>query len=462
MNDHELDDLLAQLADEFDVPGVAAGVWHAGKTSFACHGVTSVENPLPIDVHTLFQAGSIGKTFTATALLILAETGRVELAAPVRRYVPELHLADATAAAEVTLLQLLNHTAGWEGDFFPDTGDGDDALARFVSRLDEVAQLTPPGAAFSYNNAAFCLAGRVIESVTGETYERAIRRLILQPLSLRESFFFPNEIMTRRFVVGHKPSSDDALQVARPWALPRSGAPAGGIVASIADLLAWARFHSGDGRGADGARVLSESGLRAMREPTVHMPGSAFGDALGIGWILKDLGGARLVGHDGSTNGQEASLSFLPEQDWALAVMTNASPGGLALNRVARQRVLAACTGIVEADPQPVSAAPETLTVYAGEYRARSMRCRVAVDQAGGLNFTLHNDPELLAQMFENGEVPPAQPTTLHAGLVGGHADRYVFASGPAQGLTGYFVRDGDGRVRALHLFGRRLPRLGE
>jgi len=63
----------------------------------------------------------------------------------------------------------------------------------------------------------------VIENVTGETYERAIRRLILQPLGVRESFFFPNEIMTRRFVVGHKPSSDDSLRVARPWALPRNG-----------------------------------------------------------------------------------------------------------------------------------------------------------------------------------------------------------------------------------------------
>ena len=183
---------------------------------------------------------------------------------------------------------------------------------------------------------------------------------------------------------------------------------------------------------------------------------------LGIGWILSDVDGARLVGHDGSTNGQEASLSFLPEQDWALAVMTNASPGGLALNRIARQRVLAACTGIVEAEPQPVSAAPGVLTAYAGEYRARGMRCWVAVDEAGGLTFTLHNDPELLAQMFEDGEVPPSQPTTLQAGLVAGHADQYVFAGGPAQGFTGTLVRGGDGRVRALHLFGRRLPRLGE
>jgi len=460
MTQRELLDLLAKLANEFGVPGVAAGLWHGGETVFACHGVTSIDNPLPVDEHTLFQAGSIGKTYTATALLRLAQAGHVELDAPVRRYVPELQLADAAAAAQVTLRQLLNHTAGWEGDFFGDTGEGDDALARYVAGLVEVAQLTPPGSAFSYNNAALCLAGRVIEKVCGDTYERAIRRLVLQPLGLRESFFFRDEVMTRRFAAGHKPAAR-GLQVARPWALPRNGAPAGGIVTSIADLLAWARFHAGDGRGADGARVLSASALRAMRQPTVHMPGSALGDAVGIGWFLTDAGGTRLVGHDGSTNGQEASLTLLPEPGWALALLTNASPGGLALNRAARQRVLAACTGIVEQAPQPATAEPGTLAVHAGEYRARGMRCRVTVDEAGALVFTLQQDPALLAQMFEDGDVPPSQPDRLRAAPVAGHADRYVFTDGPMPGLTGYFVRDGDGRVRALHLFGRWLPRVG-
>ncbi|WP_290652468.1 serine hydrolase domain-containing protein [Aquisalimonas sp.] len=461
MNNQELLNLIDELANEFGVPGVAAGVWHAGRTTYARHGVTSIENPLPIDAGTLFQAGSIGKTFTATALALLETEGRVELDAPVRRYVPELHLADATAAAQVTLLQLLNHTAGWEGDFFPDTGEGDDALARFVTQLNEVRQLTPPGTVFSYNNAAFCLAGRVIENVTGDTYEGAIRRLILQPLGFRESFFFRDEVMTRRFVVGHKPSEGDALDVARPWALPRNGAPAGGIVTSIADLLTWARFHSDDDRSAHGLQQLSSSGLRAMRDPTVHMPGCAFGDAFGIGWFLSDLGGTRLVSHGGSTNGQEASLAFLPEHDWALALLTNASPGGMALNQVAQRRVLAACTGIVEEQPQPLSAAPEVLTAYAGEYGARGMRCMVAVGEAGDLVFTLPNDPELLVLMFENGEVPQSTPTVLRAGLVSRQADRFVLAAGPVQGVTGYFDRDGDGRVRALHLFGRWLPRVG-
>ena len=462
MTRQELQDLIAELANEFGVPGVAAGLWYRGDATYAWHGVTSIENPLPIDGHTLFQAGSIGKTFTATALVLLEAQGHVELGAPVRRYVPELNLADATAGDQVTLQQLLNHTAGWEGDFFPDTGEGDDALAGFVDRLNELEQLTPPGTVFSYNNAAFCLAGRVIEKVTGETYESAIRRLILEPLGLHESFFFRDEVMTRRFAVGHKATDGDALEVARPWGLPRNGAAAGGLVTSVSDLLAWARFHlRGAGDDVDEQHMPDKTRLRAMREPTLHMPGCAFGDAFGIGWFLSKVGNAWLVSHGGSTHGQEASLSFLPEHDWALVILTNSSPGGMALNQVARQRVLTGCTGAVEEDVQSLSAAPSELTAYAGEYGARGMRCRVTVGEAGELAFTVFDEPELLALMSENAEMPQSEPTVLRALLVREHADRYVFTSGPLSGTTGYFERGQNKRVRALHLFGRWLPLVG-
>ncbi|MBK1735506.1 serine hydrolase [Halorhodospira abdelmalekii] len=488
MNHQELLSLLTKFADQFGIPGAAAGLWHRGKTTYACCGVTSIDHPLPIDAHTLFQAGSIGKTFTASALLLLEAEGRVELDAPVRCYVPELQLADEEAAAQVTLLQLLNHTAGWEGDFFPDTGEGDDALARYVSRLGEVAQLASPGEVFSYNNAAFCLAGRIIEKVTGDTYEAAIRRLLLQPLGLHESFLFRDEVMTRRFVVGHTPAADGSLQVARPWGMPRSSAPAGGIVTSIADLLAWATIHAGGHAGgasyADEGRDLQAriaSRLRAMRSPTVHAPGWAFGDALGIGWILSDIGGgAWLVSHGGSTNGQEAHLFFLPEHQWALALLTNASPGGLAFNREVQQRVLEACTGIAAAaTPQLRSMAPEALTAYTGEYRDRGMRCVVSVGDRGDLLFSVYDDPEVLALMCEADEVPQSPPKILHAALANGltgdldlvshsaggcagrHLDHYVFLAGDAAGVTGYFDRGRDGgAVRALHLFGRWLPRV--
>src|SRR6478609_7724225 len=99
-------------ATDLGIPGVAVAVWADGRERFACHGVTSIDDPLPIDRDTLFLLGSITKTFTATALMNLVATGRVELDAPVRRYVPELRLADERTAADITVFNLLNHTAG--------------------------------------------------------------------------------------------------------------------------------------------------------------------------------------------------------------------------------------------------------------------------------------------------------------------------------------------------------------
>lgn len=133
----------------------------------------------------------------------LVEQGRVDLDEPVRTYVPELRLRDEDVSARVTVLQLLNHTAGWAGDLMDDTGDGDDALARYVALMADIEQVTPLGATVSYNNASLSLAGRVIEKVTGQTFEQAIRDLLFEPLGLTNSSFFANEIMTRRFAVGH-------------------------------------------------------------------------------------------------------------------------------------------------------------------------------------------------------------------------------------------------------------------
>ena len=96
-----------------------------------------------------------------------------------RAYLPDLRLADEAVAARVTLRHLFTHTGGWAGDYFPDTGEGDDALARAVARLADVPQLTPLGAMWSYNNAGFYLAGRVLEVVAGQPYEALVQERLL-------------------------------------------------------------------------------------------------------------------------------------------------------------------------------------------------------------------------------------------------------------------------------------------
>src|SRR5215510_1431676 len=172
------------------VPGVAVGIVDGDAEHIAGFGVTSVDHPLPVDGDTLFQIGSTTKTVTGTVAMRLVEQGRLDLDAPIRTYLPELRLADEAAAAGVTLRHLFSHTAGWVGDYFDDLGNGDDALAKIVERMVELPQITPLGMIWSYNNAGFYLAGRVIEVVTGRTYEAAVQDLVLDPLGMNMSFFF--------------------------------------------------------------------------------------------------------------------------------------------------------------------------------------------------------------------------------------------------------------------------------
>src|SRR5262245_15420223 len=217
MTQIKLLDFVTETAKKFGIPGVAVGVWADSQEVYACHGVTSIENPLPVDQDTMFVLGSVTKTYTATALMRLVADGRVELDAPARRYVPELRLADERVAAEVTVLNLLNHTAGLDWGVIIDAGEGDDALAGYVTRMAELPLIAPPGTRASYSQAGYNLAGRILEKVTGLTYERAVFTLLFEPLGLSHTFFARDDIMTRRFAVGHNRSEDGSLAIARLW-----------------------------------------------------------------------------------------------------------------------------------------------------------------------------------------------------------------------------------------------------
>jgi len=452
-----LDARVRELAEELQVPGVAVGVFHENEERYAYHGVTSVENPLPVDEHTFFQFGSTGKTYTSVALLRLVEAGKVDLDATVRTYVPELTLRDPKAAERVTVLQLLNHTAGWDGDFFEDTGDGDDALARFVERMATLQQLTPPGFIVSYNNASLSLAGRIIEKVTGSTYERAIKDLVLDPIGLNETLFFPNDIMSRRFVVGHRRETDGRIRVLRPWAMPRSGNAMGGLSASAPDQIRWARFHLEHGRNLDGTQVVASELIDRMQEPTVEMPGSALGDAIGISWLLSDIGGEKLVEHGGSTTGQYSGFKMVPARGFAVISLTNAEPNGTLFNHRIGAWALETYLGLVEPELIPETRSAETLAEYAGTYKTVAAVMTVSVEGDHLLIDTVPT-PEFIAQLGEDADYHEP-PTPI--GLLPGEGDRYVVPSGPYEGSKGYFTRDDSGRVSGLHDSGRYAPRTG-
>ncbi len=442
------------------VPGAALGVWHRGREYLACYGKTSVEHPLRVNADTMFQIGSITKTMTATALASLAYGGApgksLDLDSPVRDYLPGFTMSDPEVARRVTTRQLLSHTGGWIGDYFDCFGDGDDALATMVERIGRLPQVTPLGSHFSYNNAGFNIASRVLELAYGKPYERAIEEMLFKPLGLTRSFFYPSDVLiTHRFVAGHD-RRGRRVEVQRPWAIGRAGNGVGGGVLSIRDLLAYARLHLRDGVSDEGRPVVPAEAVRAMREPQADA--GARGSVC-LSWFLKESGGVRYYSHGGATNGQQAYLTMVPGEDFAAAVLTNAEAGGIVTDRL-RPWVAELWFGADERDPEPLSPGrdlPEaafsaSLDELAGEYElplsAFSLRRR-------GPGLILRDEPRGGFPTPDSPPGPPGKP--MRAVPVAG--DRLLVLDEPRKGALVDVLRDRDGRVAYLRLGGRVHPR---
>ncbi|MFF7073134.1 serine hydrolase domain-containing protein [Streptomyces pseudovenezuelae] len=455
MSQQKLAHFVEAQAKEFGIPGVAVGVLLGDQETCVSHGVTSLANPLPVDEKTLFHLASVSKTFTATALMRLAAEGKVDLEAPVRSYVPELKLADEQAAARITLLNLLNHTAGLDWNLVDD-GKGDRSLAGLVAKLPELPLIAPPGTRPSYSQAGYNLAGRVIEKVTGLPFEQAMASLVLEPVGLSDTVYGLAEVMIRKFAVGYNRGEDGELHPARPWGAFREGAradnPGGGLASSVSDLLRWARFQLGHGDG-----VLPTPVLHRMREQTTGLRASSLGDGLGICWFLHDLDGMLGMGHGGSGNGQFAELLIVPERDFAVVCLANAGPDGYPFNQSVMRWALEHYLGVVEQEAEPVPYDEERARQVVGRYEIDAMCLDVATD-GGRLTLAVDIKPEIREASDE--EMPPGYPAAAIGFLAGdGDGDEYIITEGGLKGQRGYFSRDDNGTVIGADLAGRLFNR---
>lgn len=375
-------DLAARLTER-GVPGAAVAVVADGRVMDAAAGVLSTATRVEATPEAVFQIGSVTKVWTATLVMQLVDEGLVELDAPVRTYLPELTLADDAAAAAVTVRQLLNHTAGFEGDILTDTGRGDDAIAAYVGTLADTAQVFPPGAFFSYNNAGYIVLGRLVERVRATTWQEALVKRIAAPLGLERVSPSPYEAILHRAAVGHVGPGDDGVETPAPmWALARSNEPAGSMLAMTArDLAGFARMHLEPAS----ATVLSARSVRAMQQVEVRLPTLAgMGVAWGLGWEVYADGERRLLGHDGNTIGQAAFLRLVPEAGVAIVLLTNGGDGAGLFHDVAGP-LLSELAGVeLPAGPtppaEPVAVDPSP---FLGTYSSTIVDFVVTQDDAG-------------------------------------------------------------------------------
>lgn len=432
------------------VPGVAIGISHEGDEFSAGFGVTNIEHPLPVTADTLFQTGSISKTFTGTILMRLVETGKIELDSPVRAYLPKLKMADKTVAESVTVRHLLTHTGGWVGDYFNDYGNGDDSQEKMVRDISKLEQITPLGKFWSYNNAGFNIAGRIVEVVTGKPFEQAAQEMVLNPLGMDMTFYFPDDVMiTHRFVVGHH-MDEKKIKVSRPWAIGRAGAPVGGVVSTVNDLLTYARFHMGDGRSASGKKILSAKSLKQMRTPLY--PASGF-DQIGLTWFIRDVGEVNVINHGGATHGQIAGLYFVPEKQFALAVLTNSEEGRSITGGVLRE-ALQVFLDVDVRIPKPIEVPVEKLEEFTGKYEMPLLAYELKLEKD---QLILYENPR---GGFPTPDSPPLPaPPPMRTAFY--ERDKLIVLDEPMKNALGEFLRKPDGSLQYLRLSSRVLRKLG-
>lgn len=442
-----LEQSLPAMLEEHHVPGAAVTANQDHETTTVVAGVVHLGTSAPVLNDSIFQIGSITKVWSATLIMQLIGEGRLGLDDPVRRYLPAFRTSSEEASESITIRHLLSHTSGFEGDVFTDTGKGDDCIEAYVDQLAGVLQYFPPGEMFSYNNAGFCLLGRILEVLEGTTYDEIFRRRLVTPLALEHVARDPYEAVLHSTAVGHLPTgTTGCLEPTPVWALARSNAPAGSMLAMRADdLLAFARAQlDGD------PRILPAGAAELMREQQVTQPDLLQGSGWGLGWERFDQPGVQVFGHDGGTIGQSAYLRILPDHDLILVALTNGGDSRRLFEAIARRtyRDLAGLDYPERPRPDP-SARVADPARYCGRYRSASAETTVSVEDGG----------RLWLERVPVGEAADLDET-YRTELVAWRGDS-LLPLVPTSGLHApvAFLGDGHGRARFLHT-GRAEPRV--
>jgi CubicO group peptidase (beta-lactamase class C family) len=312
-----LDDLRAT----HHVPGASLAVLADGEIHELASGELHRGTGIDATPDSVYQLGSVAKVYTATVVMQLVDEGELDLDKPVVDVLPEFETADPDATKTITTRHLLSHTSGLTCDFIYDGGRGDDCVANYVEAAKGVAMDCPPGIAVSYSSVGYVTLGRIIEVLTGVTWDQALRERLFLPLGLAHTMTLPEEALGFRAAMSHLGPPGAYPDPAPAWdPMPRSAGPGARVIASAGDVVRLARMHL-DG----GAGVLSPESVAAMQRREVDVPDkwTVSADGWGLGWTLYDWDGVSGYGHDGAAIGQYAYLRVVPSEGVAIALTTN-------------------------------------------------------------------------------------------------------------------------------------------
>jgi CubicO group peptidase (beta-lactamase class C family) len=301
------------------IPGLALLVTRDGKVVRSeGFGLANVEVQVPVKPETIFQSGSVGKQFTATAVMMLVEAGKIGLNDPLTKYFPEA----PPSWKNVTVRELLSHTGGF-GDYPKDFNFRKDWTEPQLLKLVESIPLAyPPGTKWEYSNLGYLTLGILIHRVSGEFYGDFLRQRIFQPLGMQatriisEADIIPNRAAGYRLLKGELKNQE--------WVAPAMNTTAdGSLYFSIVDLSRWdAALYEG--------KLLKRSSFDLMWTPVKLKNGQSNKAGYGFGWFIEERNGHRCIHHDGSWQGFETAIDRYVDDHLSVVALTNlagAKPG---------------------------------------------------------------------------------------------------------------------------------------
>ncbi|MHC4416854.1 MAG: serine hydrolase domain-containing protein [Planctomycetota bacterium] len=318
----DVSDFARTVMEVFEIPGLAIAVTRADEVVYAeAFGVRNVETGEPLGARSLFHMASVSKPFVATAIVQLAEKGKLDLDAPVVTYLPYFELNDPRFT-QITIRQVLNHTSGMPDvtDYEWDKPQYDEGAAeRYVRSFKDRELLFSPGERFQYSNLAFDMLGDLIAKVSGEPFEVYVKKNILDPIGMANSTFLYPETNEALRTTGHTWDLNPIASDIYPY--NRRHAPSSTLNAGVVEMTSWVFVNLNRGQW-NGKRILDEASHELLWTPTVQAGANT---RVGLSWFLGEYHGRRIVAHAGGDLGFTSYVTLLPDEDVGVVLASNYS-----------------------------------------------------------------------------------------------------------------------------------------
>ena len=404
------DSFVNQALPAWEVPGLAIAVVKNGQVILAKgFGFRDVEKKLPVTPKTLFAIGSCSKAFTTFLMGTLVDQGKLDWDKPVRTYLPEFRLHDRVASELITPRDLVTHRSGLPRH---DLLWYNASLTRkqIVDRLPYLEPSETFRSKFQYNNLMYLTAGYLVERLTGQSWEDAVRARIFTPLGMTGSNFSVSDSQKAPDFARPYADRDDKV-VAIPFRDISTIGPAGSINSNVADMARWLIVHTHKGK-IDGKQIVSAAVLADIQTPhmTTGVPGERKEIApagYALGWDVDDYRGHRRVHHGGAIDGFIAATTLFPDDDIGMIVLAN--KGGTALPEMVTRHAADKLLGLPSID-------------WAGEALGKRAKNKAAAKEAKTKKDTLR------------------RPGTTHAHNLEEYAGEYEH---PGYGIVKIELRDG-------------------